>query len=87
MLAALRRASSVVITPPAGPSGGVITKEQRVPAGPSAPPRALSRGYHPAALFRGSHPVALFRGYHPCALLLAPPLLPLLLAAAAAHAW
>ena len=80
MLAALRQASSVVITPPAGPSGGLITKEQRVPAGPSAPPPpgALSRGYHPAALFRGSHP---------CALLLAPPLLPLLLAAAAAHAW
>ena len=78
MLTALREASSVVITPPAGPSGGAITTEQRAPAGPSAPPRALSRGYHP---------VALFRGYHPCALLLAPPLLPLLLAAAAAHAW
>ena len=95
MLAALREASSVVITPPAGPSGGVITTEQRTPAGPSAgvittgqrapagpsappPPRMLSRGYHP---------MALFRGYHPCALLLAPPLLPLLLVAAAAHAW
>ena len=69
MLAALRRASSVVITPPAGPSGGVITTEQRAPAGLSASSRALSRGYHPFAL------------------LLAPPLLPLLLVATAAHAW
>ena len=78
VLAVLREASSVVISPPAGQSGGVITTEQRAPAGPSAPPRALSRGYDP---------FALFRGYHPCALLLAPPLLPLLLVAAAAHAW